>query len=202
RPRIRCLAECVLDEFQAGGSPGDLVTGFAERFPLRVLCDVTGIPYDERDRYLEPADAALGAMMSLERARAATGVLRRYARDLARRKRRDPGDDVLSAMVRRCDAGNLTEEDVVCFVLSMLVAGHRTSTMFLADAALELLTHPSRLDALRADPALIPAAVGEMLRYLPVMNANVLLIALEDVDLHGTRVPAGQVVVPCIASAN
>jgi cytochrome P450 len=202
RPRIRRLADRVIDEFQAGGRPGDLVTGFAEPFPLLVLCDLTGIPYDERERFLGPADAALGAMMSLERGRRATGVLRAYLRELVERKRRDPAGDVLTALVRQCDAGPLTEEDLICFGLSMLVAGYRTSTMFLADAVLALLTHPGQLAALRADASLIPGGAAELLRYLPVMNANVLLLPGQDIDLSGRRVPAGQVVLPCIASAN
>ncbi|MFC3994759.1 cytochrome P450 [Nocardiopsis sediminis] len=202
RPRMRRLADGVLDAFEQGGSPGDLVTGFAEPFPLLVACDLTGIPYDEADRFLEPADSALGAMMTLEQGREATGVLRGYLSELIGRKRREPADDVLTDLVRRCDTGELTEEDVICFGLSVLVAGYRTSTMFIADAALALLTRPDRLAALRADRSLLPSAVEELLRFLPVMNANVLLLATEDIEVAGRPVRAGEAVLPAIASAN
>ncbi|HEY0636816.1 MAG TPA: cytochrome P450 [Pseudonocardiaceae bacterium] len=203
-PRIRALADGLLDEFEAaaGGRTGDLVGGFAEPFPLLVACDLVGIPYEERDRFLGPADAALGAMMTLDEGRRATGFLRSYVLELAERRRRSPGDDVLSDLVRRRDAGELDDEHLVVFGLSILIAGYRTSTMFLADAVLALLTHPDQLAALRADRSLLPGAVEELLRWLPVMNANVLLVATEDVEIAGQPIRAGEAVLPVIASAN
>ncbi|GAA3739074.1 cytochrome P450 [Salinactinospora qingdaonensis] len=202
RPRIRDLADEILDDLDASGSPGDLVTGFAEPFPLRVACEMTGLPYRQRHRFLGPADAALGAMLTLDQGRASIEFLRGFIGEVADHKRREPGDDILSDLVARQDAGELTEEDVICFGLSILVAGYRTPTMFLANAVLTLLTHPGHLDALRADPALLPNAVEELLRYLPVMNAPVVMVATEDIDVNGHRIDAGEAVFPAIAAAN
>ncbi|RKT56139.1 nocardicin N-oxygenase [Saccharothrix australiensis] len=201
-PRLRALADRLLDDLAAGSDSGDLVTGFAEPFPLLVMCELVGIPYAERDLFLGPADAALGALLTLEAGRSVTGFLRSYALDLAERKRREPGRDVLTDLVRRWDAGDLAEEDVLAFTLSMLVAGYRTTTMFLADALLVLLTHPARLADLRRHPEIMPTAVEELLRHLPVMNANVVLLAEEQVEIADRVVRAGEAVVPSIASAN
>ena len=201
-PRIRRLAEQLLDHFEAAGQPGDLVGGFAEPFPLRVVCDLVGIPYEERDFYLPLADAALGALLTLEHGRAATVRLRDYLAELIQRKRREPAADLLSDLVRRQDAGELTVEDVITFGLSMLVGGYRTSTMFIADAAVVLLTHPGVLAALRADRELLPYAVEELLRYLPVMNGSVVLLATEHLILRGRSIRAGEAVLPVIAAAN
>lgn len=200
--RIRQLAEQLLDDFEAAGQPGDLVGGFAEPFPLRVMCDLVGIPYEEREFYLPLADAALGALLTLEQGRAATVRLRDYLAKLIQRKRREPAADLLSDLVRRQDADELTDEDVITFGLSMLVGGYRTSTMFIANAAMVLLTHPGELAALRADRELLPHAVEELLRYLPVMNGSVVLLATEDVVLRGQSIRTGEAVLPVIAAAN
>jgi cytochrome P450 len=202
QPRIRQLAEQLLDDFEAAGQPGDLVGGFAEPFPLRVVCDLVGIPYEERDLYLPLADAALGALLTLEQGRAATVRLRDYLAELIQRKRREPAADLLSDLVRRQDAGELTDEDLITFGLSMLIGGYRTSTMFIANAAVILLTHPGELAALRADRRLLPLAVEELLRYLPVMNGSVVLLATKDITLRGQCLRAGEAVLPVIAAAN
>ncbi|MFI6518241.1 cytochrome P450 [Spirillospora sp. NPDC050679] len=202
RGRMREMADGLLDDFVTWDRPADLVAGFAEPFPMMVLCELAGIPYGDRDRFVGPADAGLGAMLDLERGRRATAWLRDYIGELVDLKRRKPGDDVLSDLVRRRDAGELTDEDLVCFGLSMLIAGYRTSTMFLVDAVLALLSHPDQLDALRADASLLPGAVEELLRHLPVMNANVVLVATEDVEIGGHRIAAGEAVLPSIAAAN
>ncbi|MFH8403849.1 cytochrome P450 [Streptomyces sp. NPDC018019] len=201
-PRIRRSAEQLLDAFAAGGPPGDLVAGYTEPFPLRVVCESVGIPYEDRDSYLPLADAALGALLTLEEARRATPLLREYVRSLIVRKQRTPADDILSALTRRCDRGELDEESVLSFGLSMLVAGYRTTTMFLSDAVVALLTEPEQYARLRDDRGLLPGAVEEFLRYVPVMNGVVVLQATEDLELGGQTVRAGEAVFPALASAN
>lgn len=202
RPRIRQLAGRLLDEFEDQSRPADFVTGFAEPFPLLAVCDLVGIPYEDRHRFLGPADAALGAINTLAEGRKEAGKLRQYVLDLVRRKRSEPADDVLTDLVQRCDAGELDEEAVVNFGLSMLVAGYRTSTMFLANAVLTLLLRPDQFALLRDDRSLLPRGVDELLRFLPVMNGPVVLLATTAVDVSGTSIQAGEAVLPSIAAAN
>ena len=201
-PRIRRAADHLLDEFLNGGRPGDLVAGFLEPFPLLVMCDLVGIPYEDREYFLPMADAALGATVTLEEGRKVTRRLREYVTALFDSKQREPGDDLLTGLVRECRSGTLDEESVVNFGLSMLVAGYRTSTMFLADAVVILLTRPGRYADLRDDRDLMPRAVEELLRYIPVMNGVVVLQAVEDIALHDQMIRAGDAVLPVLASAD
>ncbi|MFB7461659.1 cytochrome P450 [Streptomyces sp. NPDC056188] len=201
-PRIRRSADRLLDPFVAGDQPGDLVVRFIEPFPVMVMCDLVGIPYEDSDYFLPRADAALGAILTLEEGREATSQLREYITSLLDRKRREPGDDMLTRLVGECDRGALDHESAVNFGLSMLVAGYRTSTMFLADAVLTLLSVPGAYARLRDHRALLPGAVEELLRYVPVMNGVVVLQAVEDIELHGRTIRAGDAVLPVLAAAN
>ncbi|UNO43739.1 cytochrome P450 [Streptomyces sp. MST-110588] len=201
-PDIRRAAARLLADFAADGPPGDLIAGFTEPFPLLVMCELTGIPYEDREYYLPLADAALGAMVTLEEGRAAVGPLHAYLADLIARKRRTPAEDVLSLLVRCQAEGSLDEEGVLAFGLSMLVAGYRTTTMFLSDAVLALLEEPGAYGRLAKDRRELPAAVEEFLRYVPVMNGVVVLLATEDITLHGHTIRAGEAVLPVLAAAN
>jgi nocardicin N-oxygenase len=201
-PRLRQLADGLLDTFAADARTGDFVAGFAEPFPLLVMCDLVGIPYAERDYYLPMADAALGAMQTLEEGRQVTGRLRAYITSVIDRKRREPAGDILSHLVRACADGMLDEEAVISFGLSMLVAGYRTTTMFLANSVFTLLGKPDQYARLRDDRDLMPTAVDELLRYVPVMNGVVVLLATEDVELPGCTIRAGESVLPVLAAAN
>ncbi|MFB9905946.1 cytochrome P450 [Allokutzneria oryzae] len=205
QPRMRELAAGLLDDFAKDGQPGELISGFAEPFPLLVVCDLVGIPYAEREYFLPIADTALGALSSigtLEEAREVNRQLREYVTSLIARKRREPADDVLTHVVSACDRGELTQDSVIAFLLSMVVAGYRTTTMFLANSVLTLLSEPSQYIALRDDRALMPSAVEELVRYIPVMNGVVVLLATEDISLHGQTIRAGDAVLPVLAAAN
>jgi len=201
-PRIRRLAGQLLDTFEEGGSPGDLVAGFTDPFPLLVLCDVVGIPFEDRDWFLPVLDAALEGMVTAQEGRRVTDLLRTYVAELIDRKRSEPGDDVLTQLVRDCDEGTLAHGDVMAFVLSMLTVGFGISSFFLADALHTLLARPGQWARLREDRDLMPGAVEEILRYMPVMNGTVLLLATEDIETGGQTVRKGDAVIPVLASAN
>ncbi|MCQ4042569.1 cytochrome P450 [Streptantibioticus rubrisoli] len=201
-PRIRCLAERLLADFQDRGSPGDLVAGFTEPFPLLVLCDLVGIPYEDRNRFLPVLDDALDGMVSARESRRVTDLLRGYVGELIARKRRSPGDDVLSQLVHQCGEGELNDEDLLAFGLSMLTVGFGISGFFLANAVHTLLAQPGHYARLRDARHLMSDAVEEVLRYMPVMNGTVLLLATEDVEVNGQTVRKGEAVVPVLASAN
>ncbi|MFG2914789.1 cytochrome P450 [Kitasatospora sp. NPDC048298] len=200
--RIRELAEHLLEEVEADGRPGDLVAGFTEPFPLLVLCDLVGIPFQDRDWFLPVLDAALDGMVTSEEANRVTGLLREYTAELIARKRSRPGDDVLTRLVGQCDGGALTHDEVTAFGLSMLTVGFGISGFFLADSVHTLLERPELWARLRDHRDLIPVAVEEMLRYMPVMNGTVLLLATEDIEAGGQSIREGDAVIPVLASAN
>ncbi|PJM93307.1 cytochrome P450 [Streptomyces sp. CB01373] len=201
-PRIQALADRLLEEFAAGGPPGDLVAAFTEPFPLLVLCDLVGIPWQDRDWFLPVLDAALGGMVTAEEGRRVTGLLHAYVAELIARKRSRPGDDVLTLLVRETEDGTLTDDEVTAFGLSMLTVGFGISGFFLAGSVHTLLRRPDQWARLRDHRDLMPGAVEELLRYMPVMNGTVLLLATEDVEVGGQTVRAGDAVIPVLASAN
>jgi nocardicin N-oxygenase len=202
RPRIRAMAEQMLDDLEAGPRPGDIVRDFTEPFPLRVMCELVGIPFEDRDYFLPMADAALGAMQTWEEGRSFSDELYRYIESIVARKRREPGDDILSRVVQECDRGAFGEEAVTAFGLSMLVAGYRTTTMFLGNSLVLLLSEPSRYVMLRDNRAVLTTAVEELLRFIPVMNGIVVLLATDDLELQGRTIRPGEAVLPVIAAAN
>ncbi|MGH3830377.1 MAG: hypothetical protein ACRDRS_07970 [Pseudonocardiaceae bacterium] len=187
--RIREQADRLLDAVEAGGQPGELVGGFTEPFPLLVMCDLVGIPYAERERFVPLADAPFNVQLGLDNARRATALVHEYATELIERKRREPTEDILSDLVRQQEAGELTDEDVTTFGLSMLLIGHRTSAVFLTNAVLLLLTEPEQFLGVRAAGEVSSSAVEELLRYLPVMNAEVILQAIGTAGADGLVEP-------------
>ncbi|MFF7140653.1 cytochrome P450 [Streptomyces nodosus] len=201
-PRIRRLAEHLLEAFQERGSPGDLVAGFTEPFPLLVMCDLVGIPFEDRDRFLPLLDAALGGMVTAEEGHRLTVLLGEYMAGLIARKRKRPGEDVLTRLIRAGDDGALTPDDVMAFGLSMLTVGFGISSFCLADSVHTLLHGPDQWAQLRDHRELMPGAVEECLRFMPVMNGTVILLATEDFDVHGQTVRTGDAVIPVPASAN
>ncbi|MEV4741868.1 cytochrome P450 [Streptomyces sp. NPDC049555] len=207
-PRIRSMAEELVDDMVAGADDGtaDLVASYADPLPLRVLCETVGLPYEDRDVYLPHTLALLGASgLTMDEVLAALNALQDYAGDLISRKEKEgEGEDYIRLLLAESSrpGGELSRDDVVSFVVTMLMAGYKTNIQHTSNALLVLLTHPEQLRMLREDPRRIPTAVDELLRYVPLMNAINILVATEDFTLHGQRIREGDAVVPVPASAN
>jgi nocardicin N-oxygenase len=201
-PRIRELADHLLEPFQQGGAPGDLIAAFTTPFPLLVMCDLVGIPFEERLRFVPMMERALTVVLTSQESRRVTDLLREYAAQLIVRKRREPADDALTRLVRQSDNGELTHEDVLAFILSMLTVGFTPTNFFLANAVYALLCEAHKYALLHADRRILPTAVEEFVRSLPVMNGIIILLATEDVTVHGHTVRAGEAVLPVVAAAN
>ncbi|WP_424890801.1 cytochrome P450 family protein [Streptomyces sp. XH2] len=210
-PRIRAVAEELIDTMVRGSRDrtGDLVASFTEPLPLRVLCETVGLPHEDRDLYLPHTLTLLSAAgLPMDEILAALYALQDYASGLIDRKEKEAGGpdegDYVSLLLAesRREGGDLTRDDVVSFVVTMLMAGYKTNIQHTANALLALLTHPDQLRRLRDDPDGTDTAVEELLRHVPLMNAINVLVALEDFTLHGQRIRAGDAVLPVIASAN
>ncbi|WKK23868.1 cytochrome P450 [Streptomyces olivoreticuli] len=206
-PRIRTMAEELIDTMTASaeGRTADLIAAYVEPLPLRVLCETVGLPHEDRDVYLPHTLTLLGAAgLSMEEVLAALYALQDYASELIGRKEREEGDDYIHLLLAesRRAGSELTRDDVVSFVVTMLMAGYKTNMQHTGNALLALLTHPEQMRKLRDAPEGIGTAVEELLRYVPLMNAINILVAEEDFTLHGQRIRAGDAVVPVPASAN
>ncbi len=188
RPRVRTIVEDLLDGMDRGGTSAELSAAFAHPLSLRVICELLGVPPAERGQ--------LAGM---------TAPPWEYMRELIDRKRREPGDDLVSEMLRVTDAdgARLSETELHWWATVLLLAGYETTAHQMLSAVVLLLCHPEQLAALRADPGLVPNAVEELLRHQVVgTSLSMLRYVTEDLDVGGVTVPKGASVIPSLECAN
>jgi pimeloyl-[acyl-carrier protein] synthase len=207
RPRIRQIVDGLLDEGE--GQRMDVVQDFAYPLPVTVIAEMLGVPVADRDKFKRWASQGLagivGRLASAEdRARAQRGgeELRSYFTDAIARRRRDPGDDLISALIAAEDEGSAPSEAEVLDNCTLLItAGHETTSSLIGNSMLALLRNPDQLRRLQDDPSLIETAVEELLRYDPPVQA-VTRRTLEDVEIDGRTIEAGRVVFAVVGTAN
>ncbi|MCM6773083.1 cytochrome P450 [Nocardia sp. CDC159] len=202
--RMRLLTERVeqitadhLDAMEKAGPPTDLVTAFARPIPAIMICELLGVPYRDRDRFQGHVESFMDGETSDEEMIAAVTATYDYLTELVAAKRAHPTDDLLSDLTDT----DLTDEELRGMALILLAAGFDTTANMLALGTFALLSHPEQLAALRADPTLTDQAVEELLRYLSVAK-TFMRTALEDVELAGQTIKAGQVVIASYHTAN
>jgi cytochrome P450 len=201
--RMRALTERVeeitadqLDAMERQGPPVDLVTAFAAPVPALVICELLGVPYADRDTFQRHV-YTLTAMSGPEAMTAAWTALHEYLLGLVRAKRADPGDDVLSALTE----SDLTDDELAGTGAFLLGAGLDTTANMLGLGTFALLRHPDQLAALRTDPGIIDSAVEELLRFLTITHTGI-RAALEDVEVEGQLIRAGETVTLSMQAAN
>ncbi|MHA6781510.1 cytochrome P450 [Pseudonocardia saturnea] len=211
RPRTAALTAELLAGMRAAGAPADLVAHLSVPLPVTIICELLGVPVEDRDVFRAGADAALSTtgMSPQERADARAALVAYMAGLVARRRARadagDPTDDLLGALVTARDEGDaLTEPELIGLGIGILVAGHETTMNMIGNIVFALLSRPDRGDSLRAgDRDAVARGVEELLRFLPLgASAGFPRIAVEDVELAGGTVRAGEAVVVSVAAAN
>ncbi|TXS46521.1 cytochrome P450 [Streptomyces sp. uw30] len=195
--RIEQITADCLDAMEEAGPPTDLVTAFAKPIPTIVICELLGVPYQDRGSFQEQIDTFMGGETSDEELIAAYTATQEYLAELVTAKRANPTDDVLSELTD----SDLSDEELKGISLILLAAGFDTTANMLSLGTFALLQNPAQLAALRADPALTDAAVEELLRYLSVAK-TFMRTALEDVELDGRTIEAGTTVVLSYNTAN
>ncbi|GAB3975295.1 cytochrome P450 [Actinoallomurus acanthiterrae] len=205
RPRITAIADDLADRLLAQGPPADLVALFALPLPVTVICELLGVPFEDRNRFRVLSDALLSTTaLPMEEIGAAVAELNEYLAGLIALRREASRDDLLTALVQARDQEDrLSEQELVEFSVGLLVTGHETAATQIADFAYVLARHPDQLAALRADPSLVPQAVEELLRHTPLgAVSGIPRMAVEDVKLGDVLIRAGEAVIPSINSAN
>ncbi|WP_380282861.1 cytochrome P450 [Kitasatospora purpeofusca] len=192
----RITADC-LDAMEQAGPTADLVTAFAKPVPAIVICELLGVPYEDRGSFQSQIETFLNGEADPDELIAAYTATQRYLAQLVAAKRADPTDDVLSDLTD----SDLTDEELQGIALILLSAGFDTTANTLALGTFALLQNPAQLAALRADPTLTDQAVEELLRYLTVAK-TFMRTALEDVELAGVTIEAGTTVVLSYNTAN
>jgi len=204
RPRVQEIADELIDALIAGGGPADLMSGFAQPLPMRVICELLGVPPEDRSRFSAWSDAILSVTAHTpEQVREAMIALAGYLHAAVAAKRAAPGDDLLSHWIAaQAEDEELTDQELVELAVSVLIAGHETTVNAIGTGMVVLLRHPEQLDALRADPSRTERVVEELLRYAMSSDLFRIMVALEDVEVGGTPVRAGDAVMPLPFAAN
>ncbi|MFJ9101202.1 cytochrome P450 [Streptomyces sp. NPDC102405] len=204
RDPIRRTADRLLDALGSHGTT-DLIASYAAPLPITVICDLLGIPDEHRldfrvwtDTLVAP-DPAAGPAAAKEAVVAMLGFFTRLLAD----KRREPADDLLADLIAVRDEGDrLSEDELMSLAFLILFAGYENTVQLIGNAVLALFQHPGQLDALRKDPARLPAAVEEFLRYEGPALLAIRRFPLEDVTIGGVTVPAGETVWVSPSAAN
>ncbi|MFC4534898.1 cytochrome P450 [Sphaerisporangium dianthi] len=205
RPRMEAIAGRLLDEARrqvpAGDGPVDLLAHFARPLPMEVICELVGIPEPDRTRW-----RAYGAFIAAgagQEFTAAVPEIIEGAKAAVARRRADPGDDLLSDLigVQADDGDRLSDVELVALVWLLVLAG-QTPANLIANGVVALLGHPGELAALREDPALMPGAVEELLRWCAPTLLSIPRYARQDTELCGMPVRKGDAVTVAVAAAN
>ncbi|MFD5192686.1 cytochrome P450 [Streptomyces sp. NPDC058357] len=205
RPQVRELTAALLDEMETAGPPADLVDLFALPLPVAVICRMLGVPTEDRPRFRVWSDDALStSSLTAEEFDASRAELRAYMAGLIDQHRQAPQDDLMTALIEARDDGDrLSELELIDLCVGILVAGHETTASQIPNFVLTLLDHPDQLARLRAEPELVPNAVEELLRFVPLgSGAGQPRYATEDIEVGGTLVRAGSPVLVAVGAAN
>ena len=195
RPGIQRIVDTLVDEMLAGPSPADLVTAFALPVPSLVICQLLGVPYADHEFFQQASRTLVNRDTPAEVGLATRDELTSYLDRLIGRKLADPGDDLLSRVAaERVAAGQLSQRELADMGLLLLVAGHETTANMIALGTYALLTHPDQLAAVRDsdDPQLIVRTVEELLRYLTIVHTGRRRVAIEDIEIAGEIIRAGE----------
>ncbi|MFF9076650.1 cytochrome P450 [Streptomyces sp. NPDC014646] len=205
RPQVRTLTSDLLDEMEAAGQPADLVDLFALPLPVAVICRMLGVPAEDRPKFRVWSDAALStSSLTAEEFDRNREELRAYMAGLIAQHRAEPRDDLMTALIEARDGRDrLSELELVDLCVGILVAGHETTASQIPNFVLTLLDHPDQLARLRAEPELVPNAVEELLRFVPLgSGSGQPRYATEDIEVGGTLVRAGSPVLVAVGAAN
>ncbi|GHH82194.1 cytochrome P450 [Streptomyces sulfonofaciens] len=201
----RGQAEDTMAELIAHGPPADLYPALAVRLPFAVACRVLLGPLevDARERLDAWCDTILTWRgPTRQEQTAAINAVHRFFLDRLPHLCDAPGEHLVKRLAQADGEGRLRPDDLAELATSFFIAGYRTSSSFLANALVTLARHPEALAALRADPALVPAAVEELLRHTPMATGGAKRVATRDVEIDGMTVRAGECVLLSLESAN
>lgn len=204
RPRVEDITADLLDRLpsHATGGTVDLIEHFAYPLPITVICELLGIPAENRRDWREWSRDYTS--MDALRLRTMLAGISVHIRELVDRRRAEPADDLLTALIQARDdgSGRLSDVELVTMVLTLMIAGHETTAHLIGNGMLALLTHPDQLALLRADPSLIPGAVQELLRWCSPVVVAKMRYAVTDVTIGNTLIRQGDRVQVVLGSAN
>ncbi|MFS8197538.1 cytochrome P450 family protein [Streptomyces sp. CWNU-52B] len=203
REPVRRTADLLLDAIASDGH-ADLIASYAAPLPVAVICDLLGVPPDDRRDFRSWTDTLVAPDPDRpDRAKEAVRSMLAFFTQLIAGKRAAPADDLLSDLIAvHDDEDRLSEDELMSLAFLILIAGYENTVHLIGNATLALLSHPDQLGALRADPSLLGGAVEELARYDGPVPLAIRRFPTEDVTIGGVGIPAGATVLLSLASAH
>lgn len=199
RPKIEKIVADLLDTLDnhSADEPVDLRAGYSYQLPTRLICDLFGVPAEQRPAMLGVVDAMLDTSATTEQARATRNGVYEAMRALVAFKRKAPGDDMTSHLIAaRDDEDRLSEEELISTLILMIAAGSETTVSLIDHAICALVTHPEQLDAVREDPRRWPDVIEESLRLNSPVMYMPMRYATADIDLgEGVIIRQGELII-------
>jgi cytochrome P450 len=181
-----------------------MVSEFAQPLPIIIICDLLGIPFEDREKFQRWAIELVGAGQDPEVVEAASKSMVEYANWIIEVKTTTPGDDMISALIRAGQDGGdkLTHDELVAMIFLFMIAGHITSQHTLSNGILSLLTHPDQFEKLKADLSQTPAAIDELMRFDGGVGVATFRFTAEEIPIGDVVIPAGQILALSITAAH
>jgi cytochrome P450 len=201
RPRVQQICDVLIGALTERRE-ADLMDSLAVPLPITVICELLGVPDEDRQRFRDRSNTLVSALPAAVVAQA-SAELGDYLGELVARKQAAPGQDMISALISARDADDrLSDDEVISMAVLLLAAGHETTVNLIGNGLLALLTNPAQLAALRADRSLLPNAIEEVLRYDgPVSHATMRYTA-EPVVIGSVEIPSEEFVMISLDAAD
>jgi pentalenolactone synthase len=198
KPRVEALTTGLLDELELHGPPADLHMQLALPLPVLVICELLGVPYDDRETFQSWVHAC-AFEKDADKSLQGMAALIDYCTGLVADKRRRPGEDVIS---RLCEEDGLPDVEIAVLAMALLFAGFETSVVKIWHLIVQLLSERNQWQALLDDPSLIPKATEELMRVTMNANPGIPRYARETFTINGVTIGDGDLVLLDPGSAN
>jgi cytochrome P450 len=198
RPAVEAIVDSCLDDMIAAGQPADIVRDLAFPVPARAICQLLGVPYEDRAVFEENTRAMIDTTSTAEQVQAAMGAIFAYLDQLVGGKEKAPADDLISRLVTE----DLDRHEQVIIALILLVGGHETTSTMIGLGTFALLEHPDQLASVMAEPELWPTAVEELLRHQTIVQNPIQRVALADIPVGDDVIRAGEGVLLVLEAAD
>lgn len=207
RPAVQKITDDHIDALLAGPNPGDIVGTLALPVPSLVISELLGVPYEDADFFQTQAQRGMGRYATEEDTAQGAASLAKYIANLVRTKMGHPSEDLVSDLAERVNAEEISVREAAQLATGVLIAGHETTANMLSLSVAALLEHPDQLALLRDAEGveglkIVAVAVEELMRYLSIIQTGQRRIAVEDIEVGGETIRAGEGIILDVAPAN
>jgi cytochrome P450 len=204
RSAIQEVTDECIDAILAGPQPADIVAELALPVPTKVISEMLGVPYEDHEFFQHHANVGLARYASAEDGQKGAMSLHKYLIDLVESKMANPAEDAVSDLAERVNAGEISVKEAAQLGTGLLIAGHETTANMIGIGVLALLENPEQAALLRDsdDPKFIANAAEELMRYLSIIQNGQRRVAIEDIEIGGETIRAGEGIILDLAPAN